>query len=600
MHTKIPARRPSTPLLDSIQSSADLKPLALADLNTLADELRAYLLYCVGQTGGHFSAGLGVVELTIALHYVLNTPNDDLIWDVGHQAYPHKILTGRREDMLNIRMLDGLAPFPSRTESPFDCFGTGHSSTSISAALGMAIAKDGNHHSHTVAVIGDGAMTAGMAFEAMNHAAHCRKPLLIILNDNAMSISANVGGLAKHLENMWQKKSDHSQDAPSVRKANLFDDMGIDYYGPVDGHDIKNLSNKIKRLLNKKGPSLLHVQTIKGKGFAPAISDPIAYHALSKIEKAPNKNQSALQKRKYQDIFGQWLCEKATDDGRVVAITPAMREGSGLLAFSKKYPERFFDVAIAEQHAVTFAAGLACKNKKPVVAMYSTFLQRAYDQVIHDVALQNLDVLFAIDRAGIVGEDGATHNGSFDISMLRSLPNFVVAAPSNDQECLTLLDIAYQHEGPSAVRYPRGYAADKLETNNRPQLTIGKAHIIRNGKQGCILNFGSLLEEASQVAANMDLGLVDMRWIQPLDESLLLSLAQTYDFFISVEDGSIKGGAGSGVLEFFQSKRISKSVLLLGHPNTFIEHGSRKDILEKLGLNAKGMEAHLKHWLSHS
>ena len=606
MHTDIPTHRPATPLLDRIQSPADLKPLSFAELNTLADELRIYLLYCVGQTGGHFSAGLGVVELTIALHHVLNLPDNDLIWDVGHQAYPHKILTGRRDSILNMRALNGLAPFPKREESRFDSFGVGHSSTSISAALGMAIAKeDNNQSSHTVAVIGDGAMTAGMAFEALNHAVHCKQRLLIILNDNTMSISENVGGLAKHLESIWQKKTGTRQNAPSVNTANLFEDIGIDYTGPIDGHDIKTVSQNIKRLLNENGPCLLHVQTTKGKGFSPAISDPIAYHALTKIEKVPSASQPSAQnkqRKKYQDIFSEWLCETAKHDPNTMAITPAMREGSGLLQFSQDYPARFFDVAIAEQHAVTFAAGLACKNKKPVVAIYSTFLQRAYDQIIHDVAIQNLNVLFAIDRAGIVGEDGATHNGSFDIAMLRCLPNFIVATPSNQQECVKLLDTAYQYQGPAAVRYPRGYAlskeSEKEFQKESSALDIGKAHLIKHGKHGCILNFGALLEQSEEVAAKMNLGLVDMRWAEPLDTPLLSTLIESYDYFISIEDGIIRGGAGSAVLEYFHSQHKVKPLLQLGHPNHFIEHGPRNEVLRTLALDSKGIEEKIQKWLT--
>ncbi|HEX4975479.1 MAG TPA: 1-deoxy-D-xylulose-5-phosphate synthase, partial [Pseudomonadales bacterium] len=483
MFYKIPAERPITPLLDSIDSPAQLRALEPTQLEQVAHELREYLLFSTGQTGGHFGAGLGVVELTIALHYALNTPTDRLIWDVGHQAYPHKILTGRREQMLTMRQEHGLSPFPKRCESPFDTFGVGHSSTSISAGLGMSAAfRLAKKNQKVVAVIGDGAMTAGMAFEAMNHATHQQANLLIVLNDNNMSISPNVGGLSNYFARIWSSKlytsvreggkkvlstlpgpamelarrtEEHMKGM--VSPATLFEELGFNYIGPIDGHDLDNLIPTLQNMLELRGPQLLHVMTKKGKGFAPAEADPILYHAIGK--NGPSKSEGSKKSiPKYQDVFGQWICDMAASDYRLVGITPAMREGSGLVAFSERFPDRYHDVAIAEQHAVTFAAGLACEKMKPVVAIYSTFLQRAYDQLIHDVAIQNLDVLFAIDRAGLVGEDGATHAGSFDLSYLRCIPNLVLATPSDENECRLLLSTAYQHQGPAAVRYPRGQA----------------------------------------------------------------------------------------------------------------------------------------------
>ena len=606
MFTKIPESRPHTPLLDKIDSPADLKTLDLESLQSLADELRAFLLYSVAQTGGHFGAGLGVVELTIALHSILNTPEDDLIWDVGHQAYPHKILTGRRDRMQTMRTLGGLNPFPCREESQHDSFGTGHSSTSISAALGMALAKQlQNQERSTVAVIGDGAMTAGMAFEALNHAAFTRASMLIILNDNAMSISSNVGGVASYLERVLHGDSDAKSSAPGVRTGNVFEDLGIRYSGPVDGHDIKVLRNKIRKLLKKPGPSLLHIKTVKGYGYSAAVEDPVAYHALTKIEKnkgelnfEKNKRNSAdLSSKKFQDIFGDWLCQQAEQDQCLVAITPAMKEGSGLSQFSERFPQRFYDVAIAEQHAVTLAAGLACKELRPVVAIYSTFLQRAYDQIVHDIALQNLNVLFAIDRAGVVGEDGKTHTGAYDINILRCLPNFIIAAPSSKQECKLLLYAAYQHEGPAAVRYPRGRALSaKYEEETAAR--VGKAVEISKGKLLCILNFGALLHEAMEVSQKQGYGLVDMRWIKPLDETLLDKLANEYTYFVTLEDGAKLGGAGTSVMEYFNQAGVVKPVLQLGLDDTFIEHGKRQEILEQAGLNKNKISTAITSWLT--
>lgn len=619
MFHEIPTTPPATPLLDRVVSPEQLRKLPADQLTQLADDLRAFLLYSVGQTGGHFGAGLGVIELTIALHYVFNTPNDDLIWDVGHQAYPHKILTGRRLKMASMRKQGGLSPFPTRNESIYDSFGVGHSSTSISAAIGMAQAKvlDEALHtrspSHTVAIIGDGALTAGMAFEALNHLAHCKTPVLVILNDNAMSISANEGGLASYLERIWSQASKSADagpipDAPSVRTANLFEDLGIHYSGPVNGHDIKALVQNLEKLKSKSGPCLLHVQTQKGFGFSPAQNDPITYHALTKIEnigsEASTSNSHAI---KYQTVFSNWICAKAETDERLIAITPAMREGSGLVAFSKKFPSRFFDVAIAEQHAVTFAAGLACKNKKPVVAIYSTFLQRAYDQLIHDVALQNLDVMFAIDRAGVVGGDGATHTGAFDISFLRCVPNLVIACPSDEQECLHLLEQCYQHPGPSAIRYPRGKGPGNtkdlsLTATQENTRRFSKAQTLKDGKTLCILNFGALLQEAQKVAEENNFGMVDMRWVKPLDVEKLKEVAESYDHIVTIEDGAIAGGAGSAVREALATLSLAPSekpasILHIGLPDQFVEHGHRASVLASLNLDSSGIRSQIKCWL---
>ncbi|WP_096085450.1 1-deoxy-D-xylulose-5-phosphate synthase [Agaribacterium haliotis] len=604
--TELPAQRPPTPLLDRINEPADLKALSEAELETLATELRHFLIYSVSQTGGHFGAGLGVIELTIALHYVLNCPEDDLIWDVGHQAYPHKILTGRRDALNTVRQQHGLAPFPARDESLYDSFGTGHSSTSISAALGMALAKkqqvkqqtEQQQASHSVAVIGDGAMTAGMAFEAINHAAHCKANMLIVLNDNSMSISANEGGLASYLERKMRGLSPvvESSEAPLINSANLFEDLGLNYSGPIDGHNLTLLISRIKKLLKKQGPSLLHIRTQKGRGFAPAVDDPVAYHALTKIE-SKTKPAPKAKGIKYQDIFGQWLCQKAKEDKRLIAITAAMREGSGLVQFAKTFPERYFDVAIAEQHAMTFAAGLACRGQKPVLAMYSSFLQRAYDQLIHDVALQQLDVTIAIDRAGLVGEDGATHHGSFDLSFLRCIPNLVIAVPSCKQEAQLLLDATYNHQGPAAIRYPRGLAAE-LDLGSTPA-EIGKAHILRQGQQVCILNFGSLLIETIELAKNQNYGLVDMRWLKPLDTECIQNISRDYELIVSLEDGSKAGGAGSAVGEFLHTINSHCKLLTLGYEDRFIEHGKRSELLVQQGLDKTSIKQKILDRLNH-
>jgi 1-deoxy-D-xylulose-5-phosphate synthase len=617
MFDEIPLQRPQTPLLDTVNSGADLRALSEKQLPQLAAELREYLLYTVGQTGGHFGAGLGVVELTIALHYVFNTPDDRLVWDVGHQTYPHKILTGRREQMASIRQAEGLAGFPKRSESPYDTFGVGHSSTSISAALGMALAnRDLEKRHKTVAIIGDGAMTAGMAFEALNHAAHTKADLLVVLNDNNMSISPNVGGLATYFSRIWASKFYTSlreggkkvlgglpQAREVVRKAEehmkgmvapstLFEELGFYYVGPIDGHDMARLTHDLRNLSEIPGAKLLHVITQKGKGFAPAERDPVGYHALNKIEPKRRNNAPTpgASKIKYQDIFGKWLCQIASRDRKLIAITPAMCEGSGMVEFSQKFPERFHDVAIAEQHAVTLAAGLACEGFKPVVAIYSTFLQRAYDQLVHDVALQNLDVTFAIDRAGLVGEDGPTHSGCFDISFLRCIPNMILAAPSDENECHQLLTTAYHHRGPSAVRYPRGTGPGEAIQQEWQQLPVGQGRQILRGRKVAILNFGALLATARSVAEKNGYSLYDMRWIKPLDHQLVLQAAAQSDLVVTLEEGSTAGGAGAAVAEFLAAQGLIKPLLLLGIPDQFVEHASREQQLAEVGLDAAGIE----------
>ncbi|GGY85774.1 1-deoxy-D-xylulose-5-phosphate synthase [Cellvibrio zantedeschiae] len=613
MFNEIPTSRPATPLLDSIDSPADLRALDEKLLPQLADELRAFLLFSVGQTGGHFGAGLGVVELTIALHYVYETPSDRLVWDVGHQTYPHKILTSRRERMNSIRQGGGLSGFPKRDESEFDTFGVGHSSTSISAALGMAIGNemDGNGRK-SVAIIGDGAMTAGMAFEALNHAAHTDTDMLVILNDNNMSISPNVGGLATYLSKIWASKFYNGlregskkvlTKIPSAwefaRKTEehfkgfmspgtLFEEMGFNYVGPINGHDLIDLVSYLRNLRDIKGPKLLHIITQKGKGFEPAELDPVGYHALNKIE--PKKAVSSPNKPKYQQVFGDWLCDMAAQDKRLVGITPAMCEGSGMVDFATQYADRFYDVAIAEQHAVTLAAGMACEGQKPVVAIYSTFLQRAYDQLVHDVALQNLDVTFAIDRAGLVGEDGPTHAGSFDLSFLRCIPHMLIAAPSDENECRQLLYTAYQFPGPAAVRYPRGTGTGIAIEKTFTALPIGKGLVKREGKEVAILCFGTLLANAQQVADKLNASLCDMRFVKPLDEELIERMANSHSLIVTLEENAIAGGAGSAVSEYIASKGYVMPVLHLGLKDTFVDHANHTQQLAEQGLDAPGIE----------
>lgn len=621
MFEEIPASRPATPLLDQIDASEQLRLLQAEQLPQLADELRAFLLYIVGQTGGHFGAGLGVVELTIALHYLFNTPDDRIIWDVGHQSYPHKILTGRRERMSTMRQAEGLAGFPKRGESEFDSFGVGHSSTSISAALGMAIAaRQQGLDRKSVAVIGDGAMTAGMAFEALNHAAHVNADILVILNDNQMSISHNRGGLNTYFSKIWASKTytglrEGSKKVLSkmppawdfarrveehmkgmVAPGTLFEELGFNYIGPIDGHDLPMLLSTIGNMKNLSGPQLLHIITQKGKGFAPAEEDPVGYHAINKIEAkpSPQEEKAAIKGPKYQDVFGQWLNDMAAQEERLMAITPAMGEGSGMTGFAETYPERYFDVAIAEQHAVTLAAGMACDGLLPVVAIYSTFLQRAYDQLIHDVALQNLNVLFAIDRAGLVGEDGPTHAGSFDIPFLRCVPNMLVMTPSDENETRQLLYTGFIHNGPAAVRYPRGTGPNVTIERDMTALPIGKGVIKQQGKGIALLNFGALLPAATQAADHFGATLVDMRFVKPLDEDLLLELAGQYDLLVTIEDGAIMGGAGSAVNEALQAHDIAIAVLNLGLPDIFIDHGKRSDLLAECQLDGAGLIARIE------
>ena len=612
----IPTERPNTPMLDSIDEPDQLRALEVTQLDALARELREFLLYSVGKTGGHFGAGLGVVELTIALHYVFNTPKDSLVWDVGHQAYPHKILTGRRERMLTMRQPNGLAAFPTRSESVYDTFGVGHSSTSISAALGMMVAKrqqGRTKDSHTIAIIGDGAMTAGMAFEALNHAGALDDNVLVILNDNNMSISNNVGGLSSYFARMWASKPYNfirsgskrmlSKVPPALKAVHraeeymkgmvspgtLFEEIGFNYIGLVDGHDTEGLVEILSNIKTLRGPQLLHVVTQKGKGYSESENDPFGMHALSKITPTPAIPEVASAAPTYSQVFGDWLCDMAETDEKVVGITPAMGEGSGMREFAKRFPDRFFDVAIAEQHAVTFAAGMACEGTKPVVAIYSTFLQRAYDQLIHDVALQNLDVLFAIDRAGLVGEDGPTHAGSFDISYLRRLPKMGVMAPSDEAEARLMLSTGYHYQGPAAVRYPRGKGPGAALSKNLDTLPIGKGMIRREGQKVALLAFGSLTTAALTAAKTLDATVADMRFVKPLDTALIAELATSHDLLVTIEENAIMGGAGSAVGEHLAATNCRTPILNLGLSDTFIEHGKVPQMLADEGLDADGI-----------
>ena len=611
---KIPDKKPVTHLLDKIDVPADYRSFSIQELELLSDELREFLLYSVGQSGGHLGGGLGVVELTVALHYIYNTPEDNLIWDVGHQAYPHKILTGRKNQIETIRQKNGLAPFPNISESKYDAFGVGHSSTSISAALGMALGSENNQR--TVAVIGDGAMTAGMAFEALSHAGHEKPNMLVILNDNDMSISENVGGLSNYFSRIWASKiykgikkggasvlkplpqayhlarKVETQMKAMVAPGSIFEELGFNYIGPIDGHNIKELIEVIGNLKEFEGPQFLHVITKKGAGLDPAEADRVGFHAIGKIKSIKSES---IKSPKYQDIFGDWIVDMAAADENLVAITPAMREGSGLVKFSKVYPERYFDVAIAEQHSVTFAAGLSIKNKKPVVAIYSTFLQRAYDQLIHDVAVQNLDVTFALDRSGLVGEDGPTHSGNYDISYLRCIPNMIIMTPSDENETRKLLTTGYLYNGPAAVRYPRGTGPNAYVEKELSPLEIGKARVIKDtGSKTVFLNFGALLEEAIIVSDELNITLIDMRFVKPLDEDLLKEYLSDADLFISLEDGAVMGGAGSSVQEFCADNSINIQSKLFGIPDKFIDHASRKEMIEEAGLVSKKILESLK------
>ena len=610
----IPPQRPATPLLDSLEDTAQLRALDESQLGELANELRAFLLWSVGQTGGHFGAGLGVIELTIALHYVYNTPDDRLLWDVGHQAYPHKILTGRREQMASLRQKGGLAAFPRRSESPYDTFGVGHSSTSISAGLGMAIAAGlQGLDRRTVAVIGDGALTAGMAFEALNHAADVEANMLVVLNDNDMSISRNVGGLSNYLAKILSSRTySHMREGSKkmlskippawelARKTEehakgmlvpgtLFEELGWNYIGPIDGHDLPTLVRTLANMRELKGPQFLHVVTQKGHGFSPAEADPIGYHAITKLEPKPAAPTGA-SKPKFSNIFGQWLCDMAEQDERLIGITPAMKEGSDLIAFSERFPKRYFDVAIAEQHAVTLAAGMACEGAKPVVAIYSTFLQRGYDQLIHDVDVQNLDVLFAIDRAGLVGEDGPTHAGSFDLSYLRCLPNMLIMAPADENETRQMLTTGYLHKGPAAVRYPRGTGPGVPIYPALEPLPIGKGLVTRQGEKVAILCFGTLHQQAMKAADALNATVANMRFVKPLDHALIAELSASHDLLVTVEENAVMGGAGSAVNEWLLAQGISLPVLNLGLPDIYVEHAKPAQMLAECGLDAAGIE----------
>ena len=619
LYTEIPTHRPITPLLDAIDHPQQLRLLERSQLEKVADELRQYILYAAGQSGGHFGANLGVIELTVALHYCFNTPHDRLIWDVGHQAYPHKALTGRREQLTTIRTKDGLAAFPTREESVFDTFGVGHSSTAISAGLGMALARRYQKDPcEVVAIIGDGAMTAGMAFEAMNDAVAHNADLMVVLNDNDMSISCSTGGFAKHLAAIWESGQSvnisetgeafvqphpawtyNSRLHSSATDAadNLFKAIGFDYFGPFDGHDVNQLVQVFNALKKRKGPRLIHVYTKKGKGFIPAEFDQIKYHAISKINAVASANVAP----KYSDVFGQWLCDEAAQDDRLLAITPAMCEGSGMVKFAKQFPTRFFDVAIAEQHAVTLAAGMACEGLKPVVAIYSTFLQRGYDQLVHDVALQNLDVTFAIDRAGLVGEDGPTHAGAYDYAFMRTVPNMVIMAPKDENECRQMLHTAYLYSGPAAVRYPRGNGVGVEIQQQLSALEIGKAEIVASfneqyDEQISILAFGSrvtvAIEAAQALAQTHDVGVrvVNMRFVKPLDEQMIAALAPSSNLFVTVEEHAVMAGAGSAVNEYLAQAQIVKPTLNLGLPDTFMHQASHAQMLQQAGLDSKGIE----------
>jgi len=605
------------PLLQTIDMPEDLRRLSKLQLGQLATELRAFLLDSVAKTGGHLSSNLGTVELTVALHYVFNTPVDRIVWDVGHQTYPHKILTGRRSRMGSLRQFGGLSGFPQRGESEFDAFGTAHSSTSISAALGMAVASRlKGEERHAVAVIGDGAMTAGMAFEAMNNAGVSDCNLLVILNDNDMSISPPVGALNRHLAKLlsgqfyaaaknasktvlkgapplWELAKRFEESAKGmVKPITLFEKFGFNYVGPINGHDVETLVSVLENIKHLKGPQFLHVVTKKGQGYKLAEADPVAYHGPGKFDPAVGlQKSSAAAKPTFTEVFGAWLCDMAAADNRLVAITPAMREGSGMVEFEKRFPTRFFDVGIAEQHAVTFAAGLACEGLKPVVAIYSTFLQRAYDQLIHDVAIQNLPVVFALDRAGLVGADGATHAGAYDIPYLRCIPNVSVACPADENECRQLLSTAYAQNTPVAVRYPRGAGSGMTATCTLDALPFGKGEIRRQGQRVAILAFGTLLYPALQAAENLNATVVNMRWAKPLDVALLLQVAADHEALVTLEEGAVMGGAGSAVLEALAASGIVKPVLQLGLPDRFIEHGDPAKLLALHGLDAPGIEA---------
>ena len=609
-------------ILQKINNTADLRALSRPELNTLADELRTYLLESVAQTGGHLSSNLGTVELTIALHYVFNTPEDRIVWDVGHQTYPHKILTGRRDRMSTLRQQDGLSGFPRRVESVYDTFGTAHLSTSISAALGMALAaRTKGEKRHSIAVIGDGAMTAGMAFEALNNVGVYEDiKMLVVLNDNDMSISPPVGALNRYLARLMSgkfyaaaKSMGKSMLPPSMRElakrfeehakgmlvpATLFEEFGLNYIGPIDGHDLESLIPTLQNLKNLEGPQFLHMVTKKGQGYKLAEADPILYHGPGKFNPSEGIKPAAAGKTTYTQVFGDWLCDMAAQDEKLVAVTPAMREGSGMVKFEQKFPDRYYDVGIAEQHAVTFAGGMACEGLKPVVAIYSTFLQRGYDQLIHDVALQNLDVTFALDRAGLVGADGATHAGNYDMAFLRCIPNMVVMAASDENECRKMLTTAYQYRGPAAVRYPRGAGIGATVETELSSIEMGKGEIRRQGKGVAILAFGTMLAPSLQAAETLNATVANMRFIKPLDTALVAELAASNDLLVTIEEGRIMGGAGSAVAEALSAAGIVKPLLQLGLPDKFIDHGDATQLLAQCGLDAAGITASVNQRLN--
>ena len=613
------------PVLAKADTPEELRQLPKTQLPQLATELREFLLKSVGKSSGHFASGLGTVELTVALHYVYKTPFDRLIWDVGHQAYPHKILTGRRDRMHTIRQKDGLHPFPFREESEYDTFSVGHSSTSISAALGMAIAAEKEQAGRkVVAVIGDGAITGGMAFEAMNHAGSLHNDMLVVLNDNEMSISENVGALNNHLAqimsgrfyaNIREGGKKALQGMPMVKEmvrrteehlkgmvvpGTLFEELGFNYIGPIDGHDVEALVETLSNMRNLKGPQFLHIMTKKGRGYEPAEKDPIGWHAVPKFDPSEFRKPTAAPcNPTFSQVFGKWLCDVAENDDKLLAITPAMREGSGMVEFSQRFPKQYYDAAIAEQHAVTLGAGFATEGYKAVVAIYSSFLQRGYDQLIHDVAIQNLPVLFAIDRGGIVGADGETHQGAFDLSYMRCIPNMVIMAPSDENECRQMLYTGYQYnDGPTAVRYPRGSATGAEQIQEMTLLPIGKGRLIRQGKKIAILNFGTTLAAAENAAQELDATVADMRFVKPLDEALITQLANEHDVLVTVEENAIAGGAGSAVLEFLNRNKLLKPVLQIGIPDEFIKHGATNLVLEELNLDAKGIKQQIIDYLA--
>jgi len=617
----------SYPLLSAVNLPADLRELDEAQLPQFCDELRQYVIDSVAVTGGHLGASLGTIELTVALHYVFNTPHDKLVWDVGHQTYGHKIITGRRDQMISMRKRGGLAGFPNREESDYDSFGVGHSSTSVSAALGMALAaqqdnedKEPKDQQKAVAVIGDGALTAGLAYEALNHAGGVKADMIVVLNDNDMSISPNVGAMNKYLARMLTGKFVSGAREGSKRvlskvptmlelarrteehvkgmvvPCSLFEELGFNYFGPVDGHDVESLADVLSNMRELKGPLFLHVVTKKGHGYKYAEEDPLAMHAMTPFDPATGKGLKSTKSNSptYTQVFGQWLCDIAAIDKKVVGITPAMREGSGMVEFEEKFPEQYFDVGIAEQHAVTLAAGLACGGKKPVVAIYSTFLQRAYDQLVHDVAIQNLPVLFAIDRAGLVGPDGPTHAGSFDYSFMRCLPNMVIMAPANENECRQMLYTGYKHDGPASVRYPRGGGSGVPVEEDMQALTIGKALTLSTGKDVALLAFGTMVEPAKKLADEMGYTVVNMRFVKPLDTALIDTLTHDHQLLITLEENAIAGGAGAGVAEYLSTKNNVTPIHIIGLPDEFVDHGDRNELLEQCRLDEAGLRAQIE------